>query len=114
SPVARGRAAHGPGAPEPRLPGRPRGRLPGLRHLHPDQSRRGSSLWMARSPDAPGERDVTARQLRRHGLGILGLLVASLAVLVALAAPWPAPHDSLRLDLAAGLRPPGPPRPPPA
>jgi len=64
---------------------------------------------MARSPDAPGECDVTARQLRRHGLGILGLLVASLAVLVALAAPWLAPHDPLRSDFSAGLKPPGTP-----
>jgi peptide/nickel transport system permease protein len=52
---------------------------------------------------------VTARQLRRHGLGILGLLVASLAVLVALAAPWLAPHDPLRSDFSAGLKPPGTP-----
>jgi len=52
---------------------------------------------------------MTARQLRRHGLGILGLLVASLAVLVALAAPWLAPHDPLRSDFAAGLKPPGTP-----
>ena len=50
---------------------------------------------------------MTARQLRRHGLGILGLLVASLAVLVALAAPWLAPHDPLRSDFSAGLKPPG-------
>ena len=52
---------------------------------------------------------MTVRQLRRHGLGILGLLVASLAVLVALAAPWLAPHDPLRSDFAAGLKPPGTP-----
>ena len=52
---------------------------------------------------------MTARQLRRHGLGILGLLVASLAVLVALAAPWLAPHDPLRSDFSAGLKPPGTP-----
>jgi peptide/nickel transport system permease protein len=52
---------------------------------------------------------MTARQLRRHGLGILGLLVASLAVLVALAAPWLVPHDPLRSDFAAGLKPPGTP-----
>ena len=52
---------------------------------------------------------MTARQLRRHGLGILGLLVASLAVLVALAAPWLAPHDPLAADFVQGLRPPGTP-----
>jgi len=52
---------------------------------------------------------MTARQLRRHGLGILGLLVASLAVLVALAAPWLAPHDPITSDFAESLKPPGTP-----
>jgi len=52
---------------------------------------------------------VTARLLRRHGLGILGLLVASLAVLVALAAPWLAPHDPITSDFAESLKPPGAP-----
>jgi peptide/nickel transport system permease protein len=45
--------------------------------------------------------------LRRHGLGILGLLLASLAVLAALAAPILAPHDPVKSDFAAGLKPPG-------
>ena len=52
---------------------------------------------------------MTARLLRRHGLGILGLLVASLAVLVALAAPWLAPHDPITSDFAESLKPPGAP-----
>lgn len=52
---------------------------------------------------------MTARQLRRHGLGILGLLLACLVVVVALAAPWLAPHDPIASDFAAGLRPPGTP-----
>ncbi len=52
---------------------------------------------------------MTARQLRRHGLGILGLLLACLVVVIALAAPWLAPHDPIASDFAAGLRPPGTP-----
>jgi peptide/nickel transport system permease protein len=52
---------------------------------------------------------VTARRIRRHGLGIVGLLFASLAVVVALAAPWLAPHDPVASDFAAGLKPPGTP-----
>jgi peptide/nickel transport system permease protein len=52
---------------------------------------------------------VTARQLRRHGLGIVGLVLASLALVVALLAPWLAPHDPIKSDFAAGLRPPGTP-----
>ncbi|HEV8438636.1 MAG TPA: ABC transporter permease [Methylomirabilota bacterium] len=52
---------------------------------------------------------MTARQLRRHGLGIVGLVLASLALVVALLAPWLAPHDPIKSDFAAGLRPPGTP-----
>jgi peptide/nickel transport system permease protein len=52
---------------------------------------------------------MTGRRFRRHGLGILGLLLAVLAVLVALAAPWLAPHDPFKSDFAAGLQPPGTP-----
>ena len=47
------------------------------------------------------------RRLRRHGLGVVGLLLASLAVLVALAAPWLSPHNPLTGDFAASLKPPG-------
>jgi peptide/nickel transport system permease protein len=52
---------------------------------------------------------VTARQVRRHGLGILGLLLASLAVVVALAAPWLAPYNPTASNFSAGLKPPGTP-----
>ncbi len=52
---------------------------------------------------------MTARQLRRHGLGVVGLLFASLAVVVALAAPWLAPHDPIASDFSASLKPPGTP-----
>ena len=52
---------------------------------------------------------MTPRQIRRHGLGILGLLLASLAVVVGLAAPWFAPYDPIATDFSAGLKPPGTP-----
>ncbi len=39
----------------------------------------------------------------------MGLLFASLAVVVALAAPWLAPHDPITSDFSAGLKPPGTP-----
>jgi peptide/nickel transport system permease protein len=40
---------------------------------------------------------------------MLGLLLASLAVMVALGAPWLAPHDPFASDFAASLKPPGTP-----
>jgi len=52
---------------------------------------------------------VDARWAKRHGLGMLGLLVASLAVIGALAAPWLAPQDPFSSDFAASLKPPGTP-----
>jgi peptide/nickel transport system permease protein len=52
---------------------------------------------------------VTARQIRRHGLGVVGLLLAVLVVVVALAAPVLAPHNPITTDFAAGLKPPGTP-----
>ena len=52
---------------------------------------------------------MTVAVLRRHGLGILGLVLATLAVVVALAAPLLAPHDPVKSDFAAGLKPPGTP-----
>jgi peptide/nickel transport system permease protein len=47
--------------------------------------------------------------LRRHGLGLIGLALAALAVVAALGAPWLAPHDPVRSDFAASLKPPGTP-----
>ena len=52
---------------------------------------------------------MTVRQIRRHALGVVGLAFASLVVIVALAAPWLAPHDPIASDFAAGLKPPGTP-----
>ncbi len=46
---------------------------------------------------------------RRHGLGLVGLLLTSVAVTAALAAPLLAPHDPIGGDFAAGLKPPGTP-----
>ena len=52
---------------------------------------------------------MTGAALRRNGLGILGLTLASLAVLAALAAPVLAPHDPVKGDFSQGLKPPGTP-----
>jgi len=49
------------------------------------------------------------RRWRRHGLGILGLLLAAMAVTAALGAPLLAPHDPVTSDFAQSLRPPGTP-----
>ena len=52
---------------------------------------------------------MTAQGLKRSGLGLVGLLFASLALAAALAAPLLAPHDPLKSDFAASLKPPGTP-----
>ena len=52
---------------------------------------------------------MTAARLRRHGLGVVGLILAILSVVAALAAPLLAPHDPVASDFAAGLKPPGTP-----
>jgi peptide/nickel transport system permease protein len=52
---------------------------------------------------------VIAHALRRHGLGALGATLALAAVLGAGLAPVLAPHDPLKGDFAASLRPPGTP-----
>jgi peptide/nickel transport system permease protein len=52
---------------------------------------------------------VTATALRRHGLGLLGLAIACLAVAAAASAPMLASHDPVASDFAASLRPPGTP-----
>ena len=52
---------------------------------------------------------MTIRQIRRHALGVAGVVLASLALTIAAAAPWLAPHDPIKTDFAAGLKPPGTP-----
>ena len=43
----------------------------------------------------------------RHGRGVLGLTIATLVVISAVAAPIMVAHDPLRSDFALGLKPPG-------
>ena len=50
---------------------------------------------------------MTIQKLRRHGLGIIGLVLVTLAMAGAIAAPWLTSHDPIKGDLAAGLKPPG-------
>ncbi len=52
---------------------------------------------------------MSAAAIRRNGLGIIGLILAALAVLTALAAPILAPHNPFIGDMTQGLRPPGTP-----
>ncbi|HKA62793.1 MAG TPA: ABC transporter permease [Methylomirabilota bacterium] len=49
------------------------------------------------------------RFLARHGRGVVGITIASLVILAAVAAPLLVRHDPLQSDLAAGLKPPGSP-----
>jgi peptide/nickel transport system permease protein len=46
-------------------------------------------------------------RVRRNALGIVGIVLASAAILAALAAPLLAPHDPLQADFAQSLKPPG-------
>ena len=52
---------------------------------------------------------MTAGTLRRNGLGFLGLTLAALALIAAVAAPLLAPHDPVKGDFSQGLKPPGTP-----
>ena len=52
---------------------------------------------------------MTAATLRRNGLGFLGLTLAALALIAAVAAPVLAPHDPVKGDFSQGLKPPGTP-----
>jgi peptide/nickel transport system permease protein len=52
---------------------------------------------------------MSAAAIRRNGLGVIGLILAALAVLTALAAPILAPHNPFIGDMTQGLRPPGTP-----
>ena len=47
--------------------------------------------------------------IRRHGRGVLGLIIAALVVVAAVAAPLLVAQDPLRSDFAVGLKPPGTP-----
>ena len=49
------------------------------------------------------------RFLARHGRGLVGITIAGLVIVAAVAAPLLVPHDPLQSDFAAGLRPPGTP-----
>ncbi|HME94872.1 MAG TPA: ABC transporter permease [Methylomirabilota bacterium] len=49
------------------------------------------------------------RFLARHGRGLVGITIASLVIVAAVAAPLLVPHDPLQSDFAAGLQPPGTP-----
>lgn len=48
-------------------------------------------------------------RLKRHALGVLGLFLTSVVLVAALAAPLLAPHDPIKSDFVASLRPPGTP-----
>jgi peptide/nickel transport system permease protein len=52
---------------------------------------------------------MSGRALRRHGLGLLGLALALLAIAAAAGAPLLASHDPVTSDFAASLKPPGTP-----
>jgi len=49
------------------------------------------------------------RGLRRHALGVLGIVLVAAAIAAAVAAPLLAPHDPVASDFAASLKPPGTP-----
>ncbi len=53
-----------------------------------------------------GEKHAAWRRFRRHRAGLFGLALTSLMIVVALAAPWIAPHDPLAQDLYRGATPP--------
>jgi len=48
-------------------------------------------------------------RLERHALGVLGLFLTSVVLVAALAAPLLAPHDPVKSDFVASLKPPGTP-----
>ena len=49
----------------------------------------------------------TFEKARRNALGIVGIVLASAAIVAAIAAPLVAPHDPLHADFAQSLKPPG-------
>ncbi len=52
---------------------------------------------------------MTVQKLRRHALGLLGLVLATLAVAAAIAAPVLTPHDPVKGNFPDSLKPPGSP-----
>jgi peptide/nickel transport system permease protein len=50
---------------------------------------------------------ITLGRVRRNGLGIVGVVLVSAAILAAVAAPLLAPHDPLAADFTQSLQPPG-------
>jgi len=57
-----------------------------------------SSLWL----------DVW-RQVRRNRFGVAGMIILAALILVAVGAPWIAPHDPYEMDLRGALQPPNSP-----
>lgn len=64
-------------------------------NFQPDKSR---SLWL----DA-------WNQVRRNRFAVVGMLIIVILIVVAIGAPWFAPHDPYKLDLLGGLKPPNTP-----
>ena len=46
------------------------------------------------------------RQVRRNRFAIVGMVILTLLILVAISAPWIAPYDPYDYDMAAGIQPP--------
>src|SRR6266446_1829114 len=104
--VARPRAAHRAGPAQPRLSGGAGRGLRVLGHLHLDQLRGRPALRLARSADAAAAGMMVF--VGRHVRGVLGVLIATLVLLAAVAAPILV-QDPVQTDFAAGLKPPGTP-----
>lgn len=71
------------------------------------------SSWLTRGAacrrtpgTAPGERQPALRRLTRDPLGLVGLCVVAILIIVAMAAPFIAPHDPTSIDAVRRLEPP--------
>lgn len=60
-------------------------------------------------PPARGLWGDVWRQVRRNRGALVGLVVLALMILMAIGAPWLAPHDPYALDMAGALKPPNSP-----
>lgn len=49
------------------------------------------------------------RQVLRNRFAVIGLVILATLILVAVGAPWIAPHDPNKMNLAGGIQPPNPP-----